>query len=74
MELPNYWKNKFDVCINYLNQINSKYDVDNTRSIMSHVVKVRANIAVWKTIPSRVEYNKILIDLDKYYKNKTTWC
>jgi hypothetical protein len=70
MELLDYWKDKYNECINYLNQINSKYDVDNTRSIMSHVVKIRATIGVWKTIPSRFEYNKIHIDLDEYYKNK----
>jgi hypothetical protein len=71
----NYWKSKYKECINEMNNINAKYDVNNTYPVIYYrTLRIENN---WKYIYDRKcnkkNYIKILEMKIKYYWNGNIW-
>ncbi len=64
----NYWKSKYNECINEMNNINAKYDVNNTRSRIAKLTNIKVNNNKWRYIHIRKESNEEIIN--EYYNKR----
>ena len=59
MVILDYWKNKFDVCINDLNNINKKYDVDETHPTVRYYTSRHPFHVGWQCVYQRIKKDKL---------------